>query len=123
MAKRLGDLELPASLEWVDRDDWSPVAQDAQPTLGGGLVVFSQRLTAGRPITLEARDRVCWLSRAEVEALEAMAAVAGAVYGLEWDADPLRQVVFRHHGAPAIEFEPLFPHGDLFVGRVALTEV
>ncbi|MBF0153627.1 MAG: hypothetical protein HQL64_07800 [Magnetococcales bacterium] len=49
--KRLGDLILPASLQWTDLWDWSPVAQEAGRTLGGAMVTWSQPLSGGRPVT------------------------------------------------------------------------
>ena len=120
--KRLGDLILPDSLQWSDRWEWSPVAQETSRTLGGTVVTWSQTLSGGQPVTLEAEDGVTWLSQETVEALRAMAAQAGAVFQLEWDGETYT-VLFRHHDPPAVSFKPIWPHHDLFTGTVRLMTV
>ncbi|MBF0171738.1 MAG: hypothetical protein HQK87_11760 [Nitrospinae bacterium] len=120
--KKLGDLILPDSLQWTDRWEWSPVAMETTRTLGGAPVVWSQPLAKGRPITLEAADEVTWLDRATVEALEAMAAQPGAAFTLIWEGVS-RSVMFRHFDAPAIAFQPIWPHHDLFTGTIKLMEI
>ena len=85
-------------------------------------MVWSQPLDKGRPVTLEAEEDVTWLDRATVEALEAMAAQAGATFTLIWEAESL-SVMFRHHDAPAIQFRPIWPHHDLFIGTIKLMSV
>lgn len=125
--KTLGALSLPdggdrGTIEWTDRQAYQPVAGQASRTLGGGLVVYSQALSKGRPITLEARESVCWLSQAEVDAINAMAGQAGATFQLEWDGET-HTVMFRHHEPPAAEFTPIWPHHDLYVGTIKLITV
>ncbi|MBF0625848.1 MAG: hypothetical protein HQL82_13695 [Magnetococcales bacterium] len=120
--KKLGDLILPDSLQWTDRWAWSPVAMETARTLGGAPVVWSQLLAKGRPITLEAAEDVTWLDLATVEALEAMAAQTGAAFTLIWEGAS-RSVMFRHFEAPAISFQPIWPHHDLFTGTVRLMTV
>ena len=120
--KQLGSLTLPGSLQWTDRDAWSPVIQSTATTLGGGTVIFSQPQTAGQPITLEAEEQVTWLDQATVDALKDMASQAGATFTLIWEAE-LFLVMFRHHDPPAITFRPLWPHHDLFTGKIKLIKV
>ncbi|MBF0154588.1 MAG: hypothetical protein HQL64_12670 [Magnetococcales bacterium] len=120
--KRLGDLILPASLQWTDRWDWSPVAQEAGRTLGGAMVTWSQPLSGGRPVTLEAEEEVTWLSRAQVDAVIAMAMQAGAVFALEWDGETCN-VMFRHHEPPATSFKSIRPHSHQFTGSIKLMQV
>lgn len=120
--KKLGDLTLPDSIQWIDRDAWSPVIQSIATTLGGGTAVFSQSRSDGRLITLEAEDQVTWLDQATVDALKEMAAQAGATFTLIWEGETFT-VMFRHHDAPAVSFQPLWPHHDLFTGIIKLMEL
>jgi len=120
--KQLGVLTLPESLQWTDRDAWSPVIQSTATTLGGGTAVFSQSRLDGRPITLEAEDQVTWLDRTTIDALKEMAVQAGAIFPLIWEGKTY-SVMFRHHDAPAISFQPLWPHHDLFTGTIKLMEI
>lgn len=119
MAKTLGGISLPDQLEWSDRYDWDPVAQDVRRTLGGGQVLFAQSLHAGRPVTLIARDRVAWLPSATLAALRGLAAIPGGTHTLEWDGE-MHSVAFRHHEPPAIAVEAVFPHGDQYFGTLKL---
>jgi len=120
--KKLGDLVLPDAVEWTDKHAYSPVAQSAARTLGGGNVIYTQALTAGRPVTLEAREGVLWLSQAEVDAVMAMADQAGAQFALVWEAEQYT-VMFRHHEPPAVGFTPIWPHHDKYFGTIKLITV
>jgi hypothetical protein len=120
--KSLGTLSLPDSLEWTDRYSYGLVEQGMLRTLAGTLVLFSQPLSAGRPITLTAADSVCWLSQAQVDALVAMAQQAGETYTLSWDGES-HSVRFAHHQGVPIEFEPLWPHFSTYTGQIRLIEV
>ncbi len=121
MMKKLSDLILPDSLQWSDRDSWSPVVQETAATLGGGTAIFSQARLDGRPITLEAEDRITWFDQAAVDALKDMAAQSGATFTLIWEDDTFT-VLFRHHEPPAISFSPLWPHFDQYTGTIKLME-
>ncbi|MBF0137465.1 MAG: hypothetical protein HQL65_14605 [Magnetococcales bacterium] len=107
--KNLGDVTLPDSLQWTDRWEWSPVAQEATRTLGGTVVTWSQALSGGRPITLDATEEATWLDQSTVEAIRAMATQAGTTFPLVWDSETFT-VMFRHHDAPAASFKLVFPH-------------
>ena len=120
--KSLGGLVLPDSLQWTDRWDWTPAAQEVGRTLGGSLVVWSQTLEGGQPITLEAQDDVTWLSLTQVEALSTLAAQAGATFTLIWDSEAFT-VMFRNHDLPAISFRPIWPNYHLFTGTIKLIRV
>ncbi|MBF0341514.1 MAG: hypothetical protein HQL95_11220 [Magnetococcales bacterium] len=120
--KRLGDLILPDSLQWPNRYAWAPVSQETARTLGGANVVWHSPLIGGRPIDLEAADDVTWLTRAQVEAIFAMASQSGGVFDLILD-DAIFQVMFRHQDPPAISFTPILPHARLFHGVVKLMDV
>ena len=117
--KKLGDLILPDSLQWIDHDSWSPVIQQTATTLGGAMVVFSQVRIDGQPVTLEANDGITWLDQETVDALKTMAAQAGATFTLIWESESFT-VLFRHHDPPAVSFKPLWPNHDLFTGTIKL---
>lgn len=123
----LNGVQLSGSMQWADRHHWSPVAQNALVTLGGGTVVYSQSLAEGRPITLEARQDTGWITKAMLDQLEAMAAVAGAVYTIDIHGFTA-SVMFRHQDGPAVEFEPLTPKAtpeatDYYIGTLRLFTV
>ena len=120
--KQIGDLILPNSIQWTDRWEWSPVVQETARTLGGTAVFWSQPLSGGRPITLEAEDGTTWLSFQQVEAIADMASQAGAVFTLEWDGDVI-SVLFRHQDPPAIQFKAIWPNYHLFTGTIKLVTV
>ncbi|MBF0424334.1 MAG: hypothetical protein HQL66_00735 [Magnetococcales bacterium] len=109
--KRLGDLILPDAIQWSDEHAWAPVTQEGVRTLGGSVAYWSTPLTGGRPITLEAHREVVWLTRAMVDALQAIAALPDAVFMLIW-WDKSFQVRFRHQEPPAIDLRPCVPHND-----------
>ena len=120
--KKIGDLILPDSIQWTDRWDWSPVAMETARTLGGTPVIWSQPLFGGQPVTLEAQEDVTWLDLVTVEAIQTMAAQAGASFTLIWD-DEEHAVMFRHDDPPALSFQPLWPHHHLFTGTIKLITV
>lgn len=104
---QLDTVVLSDHMEWNDKyDSSSRVAQTMRRTLGGMPVVVTQRLSLGVPITLEATQRQGWLTKAQVEAVDALAQAEGAVYNLTIGADTFT-VMFRHHEPPAFSAEPL----------------
>ena len=120
--KRLGDLFLPDSIQWKNRYEWAPVAQETARTLGGGHVVWNSPLAGGRPIDLEAEGDATWLTLAQVKAVHAMAIQPGGVFDLVLD-DEAFQAMFRHQDYPAVFFTPLYPHARFFNGLIKLMEV
>ena len=126
MAVVLGGVTLPPNIVWEDKYKWNPVVQEVKSTLGGSLIVYSGQMR-GRRITLVAYQDQGWLTLAQVDAVKALADVAGATYTLTIGAESFT-VVFRHEEPPAVEFEPLIPRavpesGDFFVGRIKLLVV
>lgn len=107
MAITLGAVTLSDHLIWEDEigSDES-VAQTTKRTLGGNLVVISQQLSKGKPITLVASESQGWLTKAQVQAVEALAESAGAVLPLVIGARNFT-VMFRHEESPAFIAEPL----------------
>jgi hypothetical protein len=110
----LATLALPDGLAWIDEFADDAVAQTMRRRLDGGITLYPRGNIAGRPITLEARADH-WLTRAQAEALLALAAAPGALYDLQFTARlgaPSYRVVFRHHEPPALELRPLVDYAD-----------
>lgn len=128
MSITLNGVALSSSMLWTDRHAYSPVAQTVQPTLGGGIIVYSQSLTgAGQAVTLEALEDTGWITKAMLDQIKDMAAVAGAVYTLNFHGEVM-SVMFRHDEAPAVDFKPLTPKSvpeqtDYYIGTLKLFKV
>lgn len=109
-------LNLPDDLQWTDEATWQPVAQAVERTITGALVVQVHARTGGRPITLEPPNgNGAWMSRADLDVLLAWADVPGREMTLTLRG-VARQVVWRHHEAPAIDARPLWPYADVQPG-------
>lgn len=117
--KKLGDLILPNSIQWMDRYAFSPIVQTLVYTLDGTPVVSSGGLSGGLPITLVAEKSVTWLDSETLDALLVLAAQPGASFPLIWEAFSCT-VMFRHHEPPALALKPLWPDHDQYVGTIKL---
>jgi hypothetical protein len=102
----IASVTLPDDLEWTDEYAWSAVEQAVERTLTGSLVVDVGARVYGRPVTLESGDQV-WVSRADVEALQAWASVPGQVLTLTLADARVLTVMFRHHDGVAVEARPV----------------
>lgn len=123
----IGGVALNPQMVWADRHVSQSVAQTVLTTLGGTPVIFSQRLVAGEAITLSAEIDRGWLTGAQVAAVAELASQPGAVFELEVNG-VIRQVVFRHHEAPAFEAKPLIArlnqqHTDYFTATIKLMTI
>jgi len=127
MSIMLNGVALSGSLQWKDRLAYTPVAQEVLTTLGGNPVVYSKALHGNRPVTLVASEDTGWLTKAMVDAIEAMASVPGGVYTLNFHGEVLN-VIFAHHDSPAIDIVPLQPKAvplpeDCYTGTVKFITV
>ena len=122
MANTLGALILPERMAWTNRWTYTPVMAQATRTIAGGLAIFTQAAVKGRPITLDAREGVSWLTRAQVDAIMAMAAKPGATFALVYQGES-HQVRFAHHDPPAVELSPVWPLADQYTGTIKLITV
>lgn len=125
--------DLPPDMQWSDEytEGSDLVAQDEQYTVTGALVIQANARQAGRRITLEGRREgdivFAPVTRAQVEALRVLAAVAGATYTLTLADGREFSVVFRRDPV-GVEMQPL-KHitdpdpADLYVGRLNLMQV
>lgn len=123
----LGTVTLSDDMQWIDRAQREQVAQSDVRTVAGNLVSFAQGLTLGRAITLEANESMGWITYEKVLELEALAAVAGATYSLQIEAD-FYVVQFRNVDPPAVDFVPLISRlnialADYMRGQIKLTQV
>lgn len=129
MSITLGPVTLPAGLLWSDEYQDQPIAQTIRRRLDGGLAVYAHANLAGRPITLTTgADQ--WLTRAQGDALAALAAVPGALYTLTFSNRTATTftVAWRHQDAPALDLQPLIDYADpvttdLLVGTIKLMTV
>lgn len=106
MAIELGGVTLSDHMVWTDEFEYTAVAQSALRTLGGNVKVYTQQLTKGLPITLSATTDQGWLTKAQIQAVQALADAAGSTYTLTIGSDTF-SVVFRHQDAPAFAAEAL----------------
>jgi hypothetical protein len=107
---QLATLALPADLLWSDEYGHSPVLQSVRRRLDGGLRLDARPLISGRSITLTATEDA-WLTRAQADALTALAASPGAVYPLSLRGQTFA-VLFRHHDDPALDLRALVDWSD-----------
>ena len=123
----LQGITITTGLVWQDKNQYAPVEQVFRRTLGGTPVVDYAALSEGRPVTLSSLRDQGWLTKTQVDAIQALADVAGAVYPLTIGSESF-QVMFRHHEPPAVEFDPLIPRteaevSDWYLGNIKLFTV
>ena len=125
MAITLGGIELPDSIIWVDRRNWSRVRQTKRVNLAGGVRFRSDLVTGQRPITLEARSDQGWLDDDTYIALRALEeSVNETVFNFN-DLEILN-VVFVNYDKSALQLEPLITGdetGTRIIGTIYLETV
>lgn len=102
----LGGVTLPADLAWPDRYAWQPVTVSIEYSLTGALIVESAEKLAGRPITLQGADNRAWATRATVDAIKALQAVAGADYTLSLEGQSYTVMILSVEADPLWDFAP-----------------
>ncbi|WP_101927007.1 MULTISPECIES: hypothetical protein [Luteimonas] len=120
MACRLGTIDLPDDVEWMDEFKWVPTAQQVEVTCGGALIVEEDAQLAGRPITLRGvfDGRIGWAlpTRAVIKQLHALASTPlAAPLELLLEDGRTFNVRFRHDDGVPLEADPLrhiAPHID-----------
>lgn len=121
-APTLGALTLPDQIIWVDQYSYIPIVGQAERTLGGAIVLFNQAASKGRPITLEARDGVAWLTQAQIDSIITMASSLGTAYLFTYNGESY-DVQFAHAIQPVVEFTPIWPLSDTYTGVINLITV
>lgn len=99
----LDDIQLGASLIWIDEFQHNQVAQEQDRTLTGALVVQEGQKHFGRPITLAEG----WLPRSAVDDLYAKEAAASVPMSLTLDDGRDFSVLFDRTRGPAVEATPV----------------
>ena len=95
-----------AGLVWADELGWSGIVCEAAPAINGNLIVQQAPLSGGRPITLQGDAETGWLQRADLLALQALAAVPDASYTLSYNGSN-HTVRFRHEDGEVIIAAPI----------------
>ncbi len=96
----LDAIELPGDLEWTDEHAWSPVRQNIEFSLTGAMIVEESSQQAGRPITLEGGSGSCWITKAQVEAIQAKVDQAGLEMVLNYHGTAYDVMFLRDRGNP-----------------------
>lgn len=78
----LGAVQIPRGLVWEDELSWSAVETAADYGLTGSLIIDAAVKQNGRPITLVGSNDAGWITRTQLQALHALAAVPLATYTL-----------------------------------------
>ena len=102
MAFVLHGITLPSGLYWADKFEWTPVSQNVQVSLTGTLVIQEAAQLAGRLITLKEGVEKCWLTRSELDTLDALTAAAGATYSLNLGVEGTHTVMWTRTSAPIV---------------------
>jgi len=123
MARSLNGVTLPKGLQWADKLESANIQQSTARTLSGAGVVWYQKTTGLRPITLIAELPWCWLYWEWVERLESWQQVPGAQYAFQWD-NFSSAVMFAHQSPPAVALTPRYnisdPTLDRYTGSIKL---
>lgn len=110
----LGSVQISGDLEWVDEFAAGSdlVGQTVTYAVTGAQIIQASAQQAGRRVTLaggEEGDSVFGaLTRAQIDSLRALAAVAGAVYSLTLTDGRTFNVSFRRDDGPAVEARPFY---------------
>jgi hypothetical protein len=107
----LVSVTLPGTMLWPDRYTWAPVVQQVDRGVDGALLVQTQRLTAGREITLDGGTSRAWVTRDVVEQLRAWAADPMTVMRLAIRGE-LITVIWRHSDGQALDVREVDPRDD-----------
>ena len=125
---QLDTIELPDDLEWVDEFTWTPVTQKTDYGATGALFIQESTKQAGRTITLEGEENMCWITRETALALQALYAQADLEMTLTLNDSRTFTVRFLQSGVP-VDLSPVrkgsyFNTGDYFkINSIKLIEV
>lgn len=107
----LGGILLPPDLRWTDEFQWSHVRQLITPSVDGSIIIQSNTLKSGRPITLvgelEGNEGYAWIFRTTVEALRSLESASMTPMVLTFSDGREFHVVFRYDSGNAIEASPI----------------
>ena len=124
----LDTVELPDDLEWIDEFTWTPVAQNTEYGATGALFIQESEKQAGRTITLQGEEDMCWIPRSTVLALQALYSQTDKEMTLTLEDDRAFTVMFLQSGNP-IDVSPVrkgsyFGNEDYYkINSIKLMEV
>lgn len=107
-------IALPPDLLWMNEMQWSSVGQSKERSITGALIVDVVPKVAGRPVELKGVQNSAWISRDELKALRAAAAVPGGRCVLSWNGES-HAVIFDHgdsDASAAVTAEPVVDFCD-----------
>ena len=94
------------NLVWIDQFTYSPIAQETDRSITGGLIVQGGEKKYGRPITLSKS----WLSKSTLASLKTLESEAKKTMTLVMDDASEYSVIFNRSAGAAITATPLFDH-------------
>lgn len=107
-------IDLPKDLLWSDEHTWSAVAQSAEYSLTGALLIEEGLKQKGRTITLTGLDNMAWITREQGNTLLSMANSPGLImtFSHMLSVAPFTvrfsmNVMFRHFEAPALDIRTI----------------
>jgi hypothetical protein len=126
---QLDTIELPDDLEWVDEFTWTPVAQSMEYGATGSLFIQESEKQAGRTITLQGEEDMCWVSRSTVLALQALYEQTDNEMTLTLEDARTFTVRFLQSGGNPVDVSPVvkgsfYGSGDYYkINSIKLIEV
>lgn len=116
----LAGIDIGDDVVWTDLGDWSAVQRTDRRTLGGGVVLHSRPLHAGRPITLDLGNTADGWPRLSLAKSLRTLRDADATMALDLGALGAYTVRFRHGDGAPVEAAPVIglfsdPDPDDFV--------
>ncbi|MGE4519557.1 MAG: hypothetical protein AB7E04_08630 [Desulfobacteraceae bacterium] len=100
----LDDIILPDDLDWVNEFNWSPVIRNQQYGADGALFISDSVKQAGRPISFQGEQNTCWITRSEMQALNALLLQPDKTMTLTL-SDGRQFTIMFDHASGAIETE------------------
>ncbi len=122
MPNFLDSIQLPDQVIWVEQHQSQGVAQSVTPLLGGNIHISTAAVLSGKSMTLVFAEEVEWAEQAHVDAILLLAETPGATFIVQWEGKSYN-VAFRHHEAPAVSFDPIWPFYADYVGVIKLITV
>lgn len=110
----LDTMHLTGDLQWTDEYSAGSdlVGQVVTMSVTGAQIIQASAQQAGRRMTLAGREEgnaaYGLLSRTEIDALRALAATPGAIYGVTLTDGRTFTASFRRDDGPAVEAEPWY---------------
>ena len=99
----LDGLTLPDALQWRDEHDWNQIAQTQDRSVTGALLVQEALKHYGRTITLTGDDESNWITKAEMDALNAKEAELNKKMTVTLPDGQVFSVMFNRNGGGAIK--------------------